>query len=425
MSKKGFGTIRKLQSGLFQAKYLHPFKKHKEDGRRNYISAPTTFARKTDAQIWLDKQRADIERGLWKSPEDEERERKEVEVRAKRDAFTWGELVEVSLRERKLSQEYARTVNSFIRVHLLPVWGEVPIKQIDVFMLSQWVNGKLAPDSPVSRKKSWEFFKSTFNDAVRFGFLDANPCLSVRVIDLEGTKVKARQDMEAKALGREYAKTHERHALTLSELVSVADFLGGENRLICLIGGFCGLRIGEIRALRGVSVEKRLTAGSGNLDVILRVCETYSGNGKNIYRKEPKTKSSIRDVHVPDFFRDELLELASVRGELPLFGSVKDSDVPFSDKTFNDGLARACKALGLPRASAHDLRHTYTSLAFSKGIPDYEVSESLGHADSVITKRYTHVFDERKRVNASIMSDMAKSASSVVSLGAVRARKHG
>jgi hypothetical protein len=56
-----FGSVRRLKSGRWQARYRAP------DGRR--LAAATTFTTKRVASAWLADVRDDIERGRWKSPE--------------------------------------------------------------------------------------------------------------------------------------------------------------------------------------------------------------------------------------------------------------------------------------------------------------------------------------------------------------------
>ncbi len=58
--KRRFGRVRQLPSGRWQVRYLAP------DGAER--SAPTTFARKTDAERWLVSVETDIERGRWIDP---------------------------------------------------------------------------------------------------------------------------------------------------------------------------------------------------------------------------------------------------------------------------------------------------------------------------------------------------------------------
>ena len=55
-----FGWIRRLPSGRFQASYVSP------DGPR--VSAPVTFEKESQAEIWLAAQRTDLARETWRAP---------------------------------------------------------------------------------------------------------------------------------------------------------------------------------------------------------------------------------------------------------------------------------------------------------------------------------------------------------------------
>ena len=59
-SRRAFGTVERLPSGRFRARVIGP------DGR--YVSAPATFANRTDAARWVDVQHADLVRGTWQAP---------------------------------------------------------------------------------------------------------------------------------------------------------------------------------------------------------------------------------------------------------------------------------------------------------------------------------------------------------------------
>ena len=65
-ARRGFGNLRKLPSGRWQASYVGP------DGQRH--NAPATFGTKTDAGGWLAAQQTDIARGTWGKPAPARRE---------------------------------------------------------------------------------------------------------------------------------------------------------------------------------------------------------------------------------------------------------------------------------------------------------------------------------------------------------------
>ena len=76
----GFGNIRKLPSGRYQARYTAP--------NGSLISAPITFDTRMDAEAFQATQRADLVRGTWASP--------------KAKPLTFGDYAERQLSQREL-----------------------------------------------------------------------------------------------------------------------------------------------------------------------------------------------------------------------------------------------------------------------------------------------------------------------------------
>jgi len=60
-TRRYFGNVRRRDSGRYEARYRAP------DGR--LLSAPQTFARKSDAARWLMLNEAEIHRGDWIDPD--------------------------------------------------------------------------------------------------------------------------------------------------------------------------------------------------------------------------------------------------------------------------------------------------------------------------------------------------------------------
>lgn len=61
-----------------------------------------------------------------------------------------------------------------------------------------------------------------------------------------------------------------------------------------------------------------------------------------------------------------------------------------------DPLERALRAVGLPRVTFHDLRHSFASQLAMAGVPLKAVQEYLGHTDVKMTMRYAHLAPEAK-----------------------------
>lgn len=122
------------------------------------------------------------------------------------------------------------------------------------------------------------------------------------------------------------------------------------------LGAFCAMRLGEICALESTDI-------TGNVITInksLALCEDGS------YKiKQPKTFSSYRTVHAPDFV---IQRLSGIDGRI------------LNMKPYNvtKALKRALKKNNLPDFRFHDLRHPYVKsttknkLAAKAEIPNYQ-----------------------------------------------------
>lgn len=58
---------------------------------------------------------------------------------------------------------------------------------------------------------------------------------------------------------------------------------------------------------------------------------------------------------------------------------------------FRDQMEKAAQRSGVGHATMHQLRHSFASINLANGVPEAVVQAWLGHKDSSITKRYTHL----------------------------------
>ena len=68
---------------------------------------------------------------------------------------------------------------------------------------------------------------------------------------------------------------------------------------------------------------------------------------------------------------------------------------------------------GLPQLRIHDLRHQYASFLVNNGRSLYEVQKILGHSDSKVTERYSHLSTKTMQDAAKTASDMIEGATAV------------
>jgi integrase len=101
-------------------------------------------------------------------------------------------------------------------------------------------------------------------------------------------------------------------------------------------------------------------------------------------------------------------------------GKLKGRGLLFPDVTPSQvsvAFIRACKAAGVEDFSAHDLRHTFASIARMRGGMDlHTLQKLLGHSDTRMTDRYAHL-------SQPFLLDAAKKLDGVLMLSAGFARK--
>ena len=342
--------MRKLPSGRYQASYLD------HQGRR--ITGPTTFTAKTDADAWLARQRTALEDGTWRPA------RNTITV----GAYCSDWLAALRVRERT-RYNYERSLTRWI----LPTFGTTPVQDVTTPMIRKWV-GTFPSSKPAARAQAYTVLHRIFRDAVDDGIIGENP---VRV---RGAS--------------EYTPARDGHALTLAEVLAIAERMPEGEDLTVTLGALCGLRPGEVLALRRRDV---------NLDTsTVRVRETASAViGGSAPVGPTKTAGSVRDVHFPDALTPELREqlekhaAPGVRGHLFPMATEPGRPMPYS--TWAGHFRKAVAAAGLEDVKPHDLRHTGATLAASTGATVRELMARLGHTSPTVALRYQHAARERDR----------------------------
>jgi integrase len=266
---------------------------------------------------------------------------------------------------RKLATRTA--VESALRVHLQPFFGERPIgtvKHEDVVDLMTLMEGKgVGP-------KSIRNYIGTLSALYRFAmhprrrWATVNPC--------EGLELPA-------ALGYEGIRYLELGAL--DALVNHAE--RGEyeqlDRALYLTAAMTGLRLGELIALRWADVDFSAS--------MIRVRSNYVLGEFGT----PKSKRSSRGVPMAPVVGGALDRYFQTCGEpadhLLVFADPL-SGAPLDKAGVLRRMRRALESAGLPAHRFHDLRHTFGTQIAAKGVPMRKLQEWMGHANIKTTERY-------------------------------------
>ena len=257
------------------------------------------------------------------------------------------------------------------RAHVLSTFGATPLARVDRTRLREWVAQLSDPSksnlAPATVAKAVQVFNKLMRAALEDRLIAANPVDRLPLPRIE------REEMRF---------------LSADELWRLADTIDARYRAFVLLGGYGGLRLGEMLGLRW-----------GNVDLLRRhiaVAETLTDLAGRIDFGPPKTKAAVRVVTVPRFVADELSRLALAPvdpAELVLRSPEGQAVRPshFRRRFWNP----AVEAAELAPLRIHDLRHTAVALWIAAGANPKQIAVRAGHTSvSVVLDRYGHLFPE-------------------------------
>lgn len=358
-----FGTLRKLNSGRWQARYTD----------RSGVRRSRTFPTRGDASRFLAGTRADLDRGTWVDPT---RGRGPLADYASR----WVDARRV--RGRPLAPRTVALYRWQLDRHILPMLGTVALRHLDTATVRQWWATMTGPAGPgaATAAKCYRLLRAVCGTAVADGEMIRNPCT------LRGA-------------GQE--PSSERPSVSVPEVVALADAVGLRWRALVLLAAFSGLRFGELAALTRADVDLL----RGTVRVRASVAELPGGLR---HVGPPKSAAGRRIVNVPPHVLPELVEhLAAYAAPGPeglVFVGPKGG--PLRPANFGAKVWRpATRAAGLAGVHFHDLRGTAATLAAVSGATTAELMRRLGHTTPDVAMRYQRASDDRDATLARLMSE--------------------
>ena len=255
----------------------------------------------------------------------------------------------------------------FLRVHLVPFFGDRPLDEIDARLVEEFLYTKLdegrAPKSVVNYSS---LLGAILAHGVRRGWCADNPVRGV-----EMPRIEVDPDIRF---------------LSLEELDAVLRAcpptpMGQLDRLVISAAAMTGMRRGEVIALRWQDVDWDAR--------IIRVRRNFTRGAFGT----PKSRRSGRVVPLASTLAAEL-RAHRVRSTLrsdedlvfahPATGNVLDPSK--LSRRFRGHVRRA----GVRPTRFHDLRHTFATRMASAGAPMRALQEWLGHGDLRTTLIYSH-----------------------------------
>jgi integrase len=316
------------------------------------------FARKVDAQRWLDEVTAAVITGQYVDP-------KAGQVTFRDYAERW--------REMQVQRPSSRAhIETMLRRHAYPTLGDRPLSSILPSDVQAWVKGLAL--APATIGVVHGIVSTIMKAAIRDRRIVANPCDGSKLPKVERKQVVP---------------------LTTEQVSALRDVLPPQLQALVTLAAGTGMRQGECFGLT-VDRVKFLERTA----IVDRQLVTVQGHPPTL--GPTKTQASNRTIPLPQVVVDALAaHLAAFPAE-PDGLMFKLSGKPITRSAFGHKWRTAVDTAGLPTGTGfHGLRHYYASLLIRHGESVKTVQARLGHASAVETlDTYSHLWpdsDDRTR----------------------------
>ena len=402
--RANFGTVDLLPSGRLRARYVGP------DERRH--NAPRTFDTLVDADAYLLTIRQQIMSGTWLSPAEQQRADRVTAI----SGTTANELFEDYLEEGDLKQGTIDLYRYQWRRFIQDTIGALAVAELTATDVADWRNH--LPPGTRQREQTEDLFRAVLGLAIERRLITFNPAARTRRKRKgRGTRAKARDTI----------------LLSPAEVAALAKAMPPERSFAVLISAWCGLRQGEMFALRrhDLTIHRNPQGqiSAATVSVTRSVVRSRQPDGTILaFEDDPKSDAGIRRVAIPPHILEDLdnhlnryaqhgenellfpntsggyLHPSTLYGEQP---GTKRPDSRRANPSKGSGFYRARAAIGQPNLTWHALRHHAVTRAVYAGATQAELLERYGHSNIASSAIYQHADQGRDHQIANAMSQLA------------------
>jgi excisionase family DNA binding protein len=363
-SKRSFGTVGRLPSGRYRARYRDPATGQQVSGG--------TFPSRADAERWLAAAQIDQARGAWVDP-------RAGEVLLRDYAEGW-------LAQHTGLRETTHSGYRYLLAHYIcPVLGGTPIGRLTPGAVREWYSA-LHASRPAAASAAYRLLRAILNTAVADERIVRNPC-------------------QVRGAGSETSP--ERPIASIAEVQAAAATMPEHLRLAVLLAAWCQLRRGEVLGLQ-----------RGDVDLLHETLTIERAvvrpPGGRPFVGPPKTAAGRRSLAVPpNIVPDIEAHLARFVGPEADAWLFPGETGTLSPNTIERAWYAARLTVGRPDLHFHDLRHSGLTWAAATGASTKELMARGGHSTATVALRYQHATEDRDRALAAALAGLVRPAAVV------------
>lgn len=272
----------------------------------------------------------------------------------------------LKLRKDRISPSTLQSYNIYINKHFKPHFGNLKVSQISELMIKRYIAEKLKTLSSTTVRKHVYILSSILEDVLKH----KNPCKYIEMPEVAH---------------------YEYHVVTDEEYKIIREFFRGKAyEPIILLGALCGMRRGEIFALKWDDIDEKAQT--------IRVDQALCISDEDGYvEKGTKSKNGFRTLAAPE----EIFTLLEKKRKQQKI--IKERIFPSRPDSFSSWFSECMTKLEL-NVRFHDLRHYHATWLYKNGIPDLFAAQRLGDDLNTIKRIYQHIGeDTAKKFNDEII----------------------
>lgn len=256
-----------------------------------------------------------------------------------------------------LAPTTVKLYKGYIENHFKPYFGRMKVNQVTELDIKKYIGEKLPELSATTVRKHFFTLQKIFRDAIKH----RSPMVGMKPPKPGDFKPVVPTEEQFDVIHKAFKEA------------------GIEFETAILLAGWCGLRRGEIFALKWDDINEA--------DGYIRIDEALAlKEDKYVFElKEPKSQRGIREVPAPAGLIQKLTAIRQGQKK-----RIRHQVFTINPDQFTGKYNRVMKKLGL-NIRFHDLRHYHASILYKNNVPDLYAAEKLGHDIWVLKRIYQHL----------------------------------